>query len=719
MADYDPPQDVWEKNKGETGPGRLEQWREDFLKELLAFDEQPFTLIVDSGRGFQVGYELTFMATEQRVVEEAAYAVARLMGDETADGCHDISRIFRLWDTRNAKTGNMARLIHYDPLLKYNIADLPSMPIPAGLSGVAVDVDAERENLTLDAALEKYFPTEGYLAYVIREGQAPENEKQYPSRSEALCAVIAMLVRLKVPDGVILGLITDENNGISHSVRFSKLKGRFRKIYHPEKEARRQLGKIKGKIIAQMQEATGNDNVARIIKGSEPHKTAKLFKQDRHPHLIRYQEEFLTYRNGCYVALTEDTIRSQLTAWMDTCVENVKEGEAFVTRKVNPSPKLVNNVLPMLKDVAHVPAEMFEMPCWAEGHDDPDFPPECVVACANGLLNVRTGKMRPLTHNFLSRNAIPCAYDPAAVAPAWVKAMGQWFPDRAEDAALLQEYAGLGLIQDMSFHKFLWLWGPSRSGKSTIVRVLSELYGRHNVASPSMSSISKDFGLEGFIGKLMAFFTDARSHFGENSATETVLRVVGEDSVDINRKGIKGITNVKLRSRMWFQSNEPPSFPDNTGTIAKRALVVQMTRSFYGVEDRGLEDRILTELPGVLAWAVAGVQRLLARGRFAPSAAVLAAEREMERTSSSFQAWLAERCVLAPEHWSGTRALYHDYRVWCADNGHHPVASNKFGGLLSVLPGAERTRQTVAGRQEYGYAMVGLLPPEVEAHLVR
>lgn len=44
-------------------------------------------------------------------------------------------------------------------------------------------------------------------------------------------------------------------------------------------------------------------------------------------------------------------------------------------------------------------------------------------------------------------------------------------------------------------------------------------------------------------------------------------------------------------------------------------MLLNMTRSFYGREEVGLAERLLEELPGILAWAVDGWRRLRARWR--------------------------------------------------------------------------------------------------------
>lgn len=52
--------------------------------------------------------------------------------------------------------------------------------------------------------------------------------------------------------------------------------------------------------------------------------------------------------------------------------------------------------------------------------------------------------------------------------------------------------------------------GPKRGGKGTIGRVLTGLLGAHQVAAPTLASLSTNFGLQPLIGRPLALISDAR-----------------------------------------------------------------------------------------------------------------------------------------------------------------------------------------------------------------
>ena len=62
--------------------------------------------------------------------------------------------------------------------------------------------------------------------------------------------------------------------------------------------------------------------------------------------------------------------------------------------------------------------------------------------------------------------------------------------------------------------------------------------------------------------------------------------------------------------------NELPKISDTSGALPSRFIILTLTQGFYGHEDHGLLKRLLPELPGIFAWALAGRRRLAKRDRF-------------------------------------------------------------------------------------------------------
>lgn len=82
------------------------------------------------------------------------------------------------------------------------------------------------------------------------------------------------------------------------------------------------------------------------------------------------------------------------------------------------------------------------------------------------------------------------------------------------------------------------LVGPKRAGKGTVLRVLKGLLGDHNVAAPTLSSLTQNFGLAPLVGKPLAAISDARIGTRADSlvAVERLLSVSGEDPITVDRK---------------------------------------------------------------------------------------------------------------------------------------------------------------------------------------
>ncbi len=258
-------------------------------------------------------------------------------------------------------------------------------------------------------------------------------------------------------------------------------------------------------------------------------------------------------------------------------------------------------------------------PVWRNGKASPD--PSGLFVVKNGLLNISaaaSGDPILLPHDsaFFSLSSVAYKYQPGAQCRRWQHFLNDLWPDDGKAKELLQEWFGYCLLPDTSQQKILAVIGPPRSGKSTIARVLMELIGRRNVASPSIRSLSGQFGLWGLLDKSVAIVPDATLPHPCPALEELLKSISGEDAVDIHRKGLPPLTGVRLPTRIVIVANEQPAFHDPSGALQRRLLTLRTERSFYGNEDITLTEKLVKELPGILNWAIGGWKRLHSRGRF-------------------------------------------------------------------------------------------------------
>lgn len=319
------------------------------------------------------------------------------------------------------------------------------------------------------------------------------------------------------------------------------------------------------------------------------------------------------------------------------------------------------------------------------------------VACSNGVYDVSTGQLLQHSPERFNLASVPFAYDPEAKAPLWEWFLNDVLPVDAQ--LLLQEWFGYMVSGRTDMEKILHMQGLPRSGKGTVATVLEHLLGGESaVASPSMPSLVGTFGEQPLIGKTMAIMSDINWSFREIvEAVEIVKKISGRDTRDVNRKN-REVWHGKLGVRFVIMGNDLPKFTDASGALSYRMLHIQFPGTVQGREDTSVKDRLLSELPGILNWALAGLARLTANGRFTEpvSAAELAAD--VRRQQSPVQGFLDDTCARSAEAPPvPLDELFPVYRAWARQADiDRPMDRERFSGAL-VSAGLKVRRSMING----------------------
>ena len=281
----------------------------------------------------------------------------------------------------------------------------------------------------------------------------------------------------------------------------------------------------------------------------------------------------------------------------------------------DPDKHKVANALEAMAAIGYTSTDI-DPPSWLL-HSAAETPAGQVISCTNGLLDLSTRKLHEHTPALFNVVSVPFAYDEDAPEPtAWLEFLASVWGDDTDSIALLAEYVGYVISGRTDMQKMLLLIGPTRSGKGTIARALTALLGRGHVTGPTLASLGTNFGLSPLLGKPLAVISDARlGDTPSHTVVERLLSITGEDMLTVDRK-YREPWSGKLPTRFVILSNELPKFRDSSGAIANRLLILQMTNSFLGREDRTLDTRLAIELPGILNWALEGLDQLTENGRF-------------------------------------------------------------------------------------------------------
>jgi putative DNA primase/helicase len=322
----------------------------------------------------------------------------------------------------------------------------------------------------------------------------------------------------------------------------------------------------------------------------------------------------------------------------------------------------------------------------------------------NGILARSTRELHPHSPRFFNTHCLPFAYDPKAPTPErWLRFLAELWGDDPEATATLQELMGYILCGDTRQQKIFMLVGPKRSGKGTILRVLTALLGSEHVASPTLSSLATNFGLQPLVGKPLAAISDARlgSRSDSGVAVERLLSISGEDAITVDRKYKEHWTG-RLPTRFVILTNELPQFSDPSGALASRFVILTFSKSFYGKENPRLTDELLDEAAGIFNWALAGFDRLEQRGHFEQPTSSTSVMQHLEDLASPVSAFLRDRCTIDAQATIDKDDLWGAWKEWSEDAGVRKGTKDVLiRDLRAAYPQIQSSRPTIDGKRVY------------------
>ncbi len=431
-----------------------------------------------------------------------------------------------------------------------------------------------------------------------------------------------------------------------------------------------------------------------ILSRGAPLKSAKVllarhFNEDGHATMHFHRGEYYGFTGSHFAAFEHGKIRSRVYDFLDDAL--YRKGQKNLP--FEPNAARVSQVLDALQAASFLD-ERYAAPCFLDGRLQRD--PASVIACQNGLLEINTRTLQPHTPAFFNNNAVPFDYDEDAPKPVlWLRFLRELWGDDKIAIRCLQEIFGLLLTPATRLQKIFLVVGPRRSGKGTIGRVLTGLVGRDNVVGPTLAGLASQFGLGSLLDKRVAIVSDARlgSRTDQGVVAERLLSISGEDSITVDRKHRSHLT-VQLPTRFVILTNELPRIADASGALASRYVVLMLEKNFLNKEDPYLTDKLLKELPGILNWALRGLERVRKRGHFRIPKSSADAIAALEDLGSPISAFVRERCEVRVAQRVSVARLFAEWVRWCESQGRkYPGTVQWFGKDLRAAVPEVKTRR--------------------------
>ena len=282
--------------------------------------------------------------------------------------------------------------------------------------------------------------------------------------------------------------------------------------------------------------------------------------------------------------------------------------------------------------------------------------------------------------------------------------------------AYVQRLVGYSLIGVSTEHIFVIAYGTGANGKTTFLELMHKMAGEYGRKTPSESFLARRPGtipsdVASLVGTRLVSASEADQdrHLGEG----LLKAITGGDTISA-RHLYKAWFQFRPQFTPWFATNHLPDVPGTDHGTWRRLKVIPFNATFTtDQQDHGLPEKLRVELPGVLAWAIAGAQDWLARGGLDEPAAVRGAVTAYRTETDTVELWINDACATGSDLWAPVRVLHKDYSTWATTYGASTMPATQFGKRLAEKdhPG---DRRRVDGQQVRVRLGIALKPPAPE-----
>jgi len=316
---------------------------------------------------------------------------------------------------------------------------------------------------------------------------------------------------------------------------------------------------------------------------------------------------------------------------------------------------------------------------------DPDLVNTTWINLENGLLDPLTMEFKPHTPDIFSIVRIPINYDPAAVCPIWTATMKE--KTTPEVYATVQEMFGYCFVPGQKYEKAFLLIGQKRTFKSTCLYGLQKLQGKENLSGFTLQRLSEDiFSAAYLYGKTLNVCADISA----KSLTDTgmFLTITGGDPITVGKKHQDPFTFYPS-AKLVFSCNVVPATTNKHPAFYRRWCPLRFdVQTPLEKVDHNFRAKIDGELPGILNWALEGLKRLEANGKFSLNLSEEDIKDMYEKSSDTTQSFIYNEIDTEDDEGALTkRETYAGYLNYCKKNELQSINPVAFGRLFIALTG--------------------------------
>jgi putative DNA primase/helicase len=311
----------------------------------------------------------------------------------------------------------------------------------------------------------------------------------------------------------------------------------------------------------------------------------------------------------------------------------------------------------------------------------------------NGVLNMETGEFRAGQPADMILTPVGCDWvSEGEPCPTWEQFISEIMEDSVDKVLFLQRFFGYcmsGLTNERYFPVFFGANG--QNGKGTLLETLHKIMNGLAGAIPSETLLASNREMSGAAARpdLMALrgkrlCWTSETNKGRALDVAKTKWLSGGDTI-VARQNYGQMTSFTPTAKIILLTNHKPKVDAADSAIWHRILLIPFTLTFVEdpklpherKRDVNLQEKLLAESSGIMAWLYRGFRQWREIGMCPPDV-IKMATKEFRNENDTINRFVEECCLILPVVRVKAGELYDAYKAFCVDAGDNPEASNDF-----------------------------------------
>lgn len=297
----------------------------------------------------------------------------------------------------------------------------------------------------------------------------------------------------------------------------------------------------------------------------------------------------------------------------------------------------------------------------------------------NGVVDLRTGELRPGHPSDRLKTIAPTEYDPEAKAPRFDQFIHEIMPS-PDVARFLKLLLGYGLTGSVSEHVFPVFWGQEgRNGKDTLIEAIHSVMGPMASSVPAKSLMAQQFSpdhdstMMDLRGRRIVWASESN----ERQALDAAKVKLWTGGGTLTGRPPYGSRQISFEPthKLFLISNYKPKINADDSAMWRRMVLIPFEISFIDNPTKANQKKVDKNLPQALRAEQKGILRWLVEGCLEWQKVGLVLPKEVTQANASYQSeedtigsFLQDCLVVEAGSKTSAKDMYAKFVAWAETN---------------------------------------------------